>query len=62
MIMMLKEYVLLNTILFSCQAFIYKFTKYLYLRNDSHFEIEFEIEIIMILIRRLIHKTTLEHE
>lgn len=62
MIMMLKECVLLNTILSPCQAFIYKFTKYLYLRNDSHFEIEFEIEIIMILIRRLIHKTTLKHE
>ena len=39
-----------------------EFTKYLYLRNDSHFEIEFEIEIIMIPIRRLIHKTTLKHE
>lgn len=54
---MLKSGVLLNTIFPPCQVFYAKFTKYFYLRNDSHLEIEIEMKMIVILMCILIYKT-----
>lgn len=53
---MLKSGILLNTIFPPCQVFYAKFTKYFYLRNDSHLEIEMKIEIIMIMRSIIIYK------
>ena len=49
--------VLLNTILPPCQAFSCYFEKYLYLRNDSHFETEMKMQMIIIMRSILIYKT-----